>query len=321
MRSESGLFINEQRAVGVRSSFRDPGGVLVASSNRILRLIAQSGLEDVRAFLTSKVATRSSGRVVGTSLISEEEKRDLLRSPELSALAERIGAVEILEHERITFPSFPYEWAPEMLEAAGQLTLSLARECLKEDLGLKDATPLNILFRGNEPVFIDVLSFERRNPKDPTWLPYAQFVRTFLLPLLANRYFGIPIAEALLSRRDGIEPEELYRWLGPLDRLRPSLLSNVSIPVWLGSRHKRDDTSIYQTKTVDDPEKARFIVDSLLQRLQKALSKAAPKDQQQSTWSDYMTGNNNYSREQFEAKELFVSQVMKEFVPTTVLHV
>ena len=43
-------------------------------------------------------------------------------------------------------------------------------------------TPYNVLFRGPEPVFVDVLSFECREGGDPTWLPYAQFVRTFLLP-------------------------------------------------------------------------------------------------------------------------------------------
>ena len=78
-----------------------------------------------------------------------------------------------------------------------------------DGIGLKDATPYNILFRGPDPVFIDVLSFERRNPGDPTWLPYAQFVRTFLLPLLANKYFGLGLDQILTTRRDGLEPEEV----------------------------------------------------------------------------------------------------------------
>ena len=41
-----------------------------------------------------------------------------------------------------------------MLWEAGRLTLDLGRAVLAEDYGLKDATPLNILFRGSEPVFL-----------------------------------------------------------------------------------------------------------------------------------------------------------------------
>src|SRR5690349_129632 len=89
----------------------------------------------------------------------------------------------ILEHERIPFPSYPYEWAAPMLHAAGRLTLDLAASLAKEGMGLKDATPYNILFRGPQPVFVDLLSIERRDPRDAIWLPYAQFVRMFLSPL------------------------------------------------------------------------------------------------------------------------------------------
>ena len=64
--------------------------------------------------------------------------------PELGASRE----AGVWEHERIPFPSFPYEWPPEMLEAAGSLTLDLAEAALEEGFGLKDATPYNVLFRG-----------------------------------------------------------------------------------------------------------------------------------------------------------------------------
>lgn len=305
------------------SSFRDPGGIVFPFQGRILRLLNSSGVDDARAFLNSKLCNVQTeyGSVVGTKWLSQNDRQALVNDPAIRAAFGAFEIAEILEHERIPFASFPYEWAPEMLEAAGQLTLSLARKCLDEHLGLKDATPLNILFRGPEPVFIDVLSFERRDPCDPTWLPYAQFVRTFLLPLLASRHFGVPLSQSLLSRRDGLEPEEVYRWLGPLARFRPEFFGNVSMPVWLDSRHKKQDTTIYEGKRVDSPEKARFIVDSLLQRLQNSLRRAAPREQQRSTWSNYMTGNNNYSQQQFEAKERFVSEVLREFGPATVLDV
>ena len=77
-----------------------------------------------------------------------------------------------------------------MLHAAGRLTLDLAQNCLKEGYSLKDASPYNVLFRSGMPVFLDLLSFELRNPCDPIWNPYAQFCRNFLLPLLAHKTSG-----------------------------------------------------------------------------------------------------------------------------------
>ena len=105
-----------------------------------------------------------------------------------------------------------------MLHAAASLTLDLAEAALEEGFGLKDATPYNVLFRGAQPVFVDVLSFERRDPAGSNLAGYGQFVRTFLLPLAAHRYFGLPVDRILSGQRDGIEPETIYR----VGRLAPS---------------------------------------------------------------------------------------------------
>ncbi len=124
-----------------------------------------------------------------------------------------------------------------MLHAAARLTLDLAEAALQEGFGLKDATPYNVLFRGACPVFVDVLSFERRDPLDSTWMAYAQFVRTFLLPLMASRYFGLPLDQILTGQRDGIEPETIYRWAGPWRKLAPPFLGLVtSLNGWAGAR-------------------------------------------------------------------------------------
>ena len=87
----------------------------------------------------------------------------------------------LLEHPRVFFPSYPWEWTPDAWVAAGGLTLDLCEALLGQGLILKDATPLNVLFEGTRPVFVDVLSIDARDPASPLWLAYAQFVRTFLL--------------------------------------------------------------------------------------------------------------------------------------------
>jgi SAM-dependent methyltransferase len=303
------------------ASFRDPAGSLFAQDGRIFRAVNGIGLADLNAFLASRTASQwtAAGRLVRSEMLSAAAAAQLLENPPVRALCEAIGAAAILEHERIPFPSFPYEWPPEMLHAAGMLTLDLARDLLPDGLGLKDGTPYNVLFHGPQPVFIDALSVERRDPRDATWLAYAQFVRTFVLPLLANQAFGIPCGQLLMGRRDGLDPEEIYRWTPVWKRLLPPFLSLVSLPVWLAGRHQQLDSSIYQKKLSDSPEKARFIFNSLLNGLRRAMRRLSPPPGKPSAWSNYMTGNHNYTREHFQAKERFVQGVLNEFSPRRVL--
>src|SRR5262249_24308222 len=211
-------------------------GSVLHHHDRILRIVNVLGIADLGAFLESGAGKilLEKGRVVSTRELDRADSQGLLNDEEVRQLFDSRGGQMVLEHERIEFPSYPYEWPPEMLHAAATLTLELARTLLADGLGLKDATPYNVLFRGPDPVFIDVLSFERREAGDATWLPYAQFVRTFLLPLLANRAFGLGLDQILTTRRDGLEPEELYRWIRPAQRLRPPYFGLVTVPTLLG---------------------------------------------------------------------------------------
>ena len=92
-----------------------------------------------------------------------------------------------------------------MLMDAALLQLRVTREALAADLTLKDATPYNVQWRGAQPVFIDVGSFERARPGEP-WLGYRQFCMLFLYPLLLEAYRGIPFQPWLRGSLEGIHP-------------------------------------------------------------------------------------------------------------------
>lgn len=288
------------------ASFRDPGGRLYLRDGRVLREVNRSGLECLDAAFRSPVVQDliERGNFVRTTILSRDENHAL-------------G-----EHEPILFPSYPTEWPAEMLHAAGMLTLDLAEKLATEGLGLKDATPFNILFRGRDPVFVDVLSVERRDPLDPLWLARAQFIRTFLLPLAAERYFGIPFAQSF-ANRDGIEPEAFYRLLTPAQRFLPRYLGLVSMPKWLGSRKNPDDASIYKQHRVDSAGKARFILDRNFASLRGSLRKLSPRGSKQTAWTGYMGEKSacSYSSEQFAEKEKFVTDCLREFAPKRLLDV
>jgi SAM-dependent methyltransferase len=305
----------------IQRSFRDPAGFLFPYHGRILRVINKAGLDDYEAFAASKSGKKlmECGTVVGTRFLAADESAALRRDTVVQPLL--ADAAAVVEHDRVEFPSFPAEWCPEMLHAAGQLTLQMALALVPDDIGLKDGTPFNVLFRGPNPVFIDLLSFERRDPHEPIWLPYAQFTRTFLLPLLAYRYFGIQLSQVFTTRRDGLEHEEVYKWTSPFQRLRPPFLSLVSMPTWLSSRHNPDDRRIYERKTLSNPEQAKYVLVSTLRGLRKKLDTLVPPVGRSSVWSDYTVSNNNYSRDQAGIKERIVHDTLKEFRPGRVLDV
>jgi SAM-dependent methyltransferase len=302
------------------ASFRDPGGFCFAWKETILRAVSAEALEDLEAFLGSATCQTltGQGKIVATRKWASTEQDLLCRSEAFQSLADGREVAAVFEHERVAFSSFPYEWAPEMLHAAGHLTLDLAQACLKEGFGLKDATPYNILFKKSSPIFVDWLSFERRNPGDPIWKPHAQFCRTFLLPLLAWRHWGLRPADVLTQHRDGFDPSEVYRLCGPLQKLLPPFLTQVSIPTWLSP--KAGSQTNYHPRPLSDPEKARFVLDSLFNRLRRALDSVRPKANEQTVWSGYMESH-SYTETDFSAKEAFVREALHEIKPARVLDV
>jgi len=245
-------------------SFRDPAGCVLDLGERVLRVITDP---EAAAALSRVLQLSVVGRAVADGRLVASRPVPKQEWPDLAALRVGGDVRVILEHERIAFPSFAYEWPAEMLHAAGRLTLDLALALLEEGHGLKDATPYNVLFEGPRPVFVDLGSLEAREPDDYTWLAHAQFARTFLLPLLARRDLALPLAGLLLAKRDGLEPEQVYRMIGPLRRLMPPYLGYVSLPTWLARAARKRGAALYQRRRGGHPERSRYVLSSTLRRL------------------------------------------------------
>ncbi len=133
-----------------------------------------------------------------------------------------------LEHERVPFISYPYEWSFAMLRDAARLHLELMTIALAEDMILKDASAYNVQWRGARPVFIDTASFEAWEDGAP-WVGYLQFCQLFLYPLLLTAYRDIPFSTWLRGAIDGIPPEQMLNALRWPDRFRPGVLKDVYI--------------------------------------------------------------------------------------------
>jgi len=274
---------------------------------------------DLLAFLSSPMAVaRMADKVLPqTTLLAEPWGLDL--PPELSRGIPE-GAV-MVEHEPIPVLNYPYEWSPRMLYAAAELTLQLAEAASRAGFALKDATPYNVMFHGSKPVFLDLLSFVRRDPLESVWRPYAQFVRTFVYPLLAARYFGLRPDEILLVHRDGLKPERIWRLCPAWRLLLPPFLGAVTLPKLL-SREDRsaDPAARFRVARASDAGEADFLLGRLFRRANRLL-RSAKIPARESPATAYMEGGHSYSASQFADKEHVLSEMFQRFQPRSVLDI
>src|SRR3954451_708291 len=200
-------------------SFRDPESRVFYAGDSVYRALSKEGLEDFEALRRSSVFERftGEGKLVGTELVEDGAgMQDLL--------VKRTAGV--LRHELIPFVSYPYEWTFSMLRDAALLQLDLLLSALDEELVLKDSTPYNVQFRGAQPVFVDIGSFERLRPGEP-WIGYRQFCMLYLYPLLLQALKDVRFQPWLRGSIDGITPAEMRGMLSGRDRFRRGLFTNV----------------------------------------------------------------------------------------------
>jgi len=289
-------------------TFRDPAGQLHLTADDAIRRIRPEAAEEVRAFLVSPLRREleSSGDLIPSKIA--DPSKDSENDP---------GELW-LRHPRIDPISYPWEWTPAQWRAAAELTLRLAGKAIDAGWTLKDATPLNVLFSGSRPVFVDVLSFEPSDPHSTVWLAYGQFVRTFLLPLVAAKYLGWPL-QASFFWRDGYEPDALYRALPGWRRLDPRLADVVTLAALLERKRAKPRAGAAPPPAAD-PKLARHILHKRFARLGKQIRHAA-QIHADSVWSRYEQRASHYSADDMEAKQQFVRQTLDKHRPRRVLDI
>ena len=292
----------ERRLPCLLPTFRDPAGSLELRDDVAIRLVRPPFDQPLLEFLRTEQARSlvEEGRLVATEVTGTEPLT--------------------LRHPRVPFVTYPWEWPSGMWLAAGQLTLDLCLDLLKDGRILRDATPLNVLFQGVQPVLVDVLSVEPADPTQRTWRAYGQFVRTFALPLLARRELGWPLA-ATVMRRDGYEPEELWPHLSVAQRVQRATFSLVTAPTLLGRRRAAKAAAAGgAVSRTNDPELARYTVERAIRGLRAGYRAMAPK-RRETRWSGYTAGCSHYSEADLAAKRRFVSEVVTRLRPARVLDV
>ena len=172
------------------ASFKDPAARVFSIENEDEYIFRELH----RSYLPHYFFLKSSG-------LSQEliKKKWLIPFDESAADSESI----ILKARKINFVSWPYEWTFTQWKDAALLTLKIQYQSLKYGMVLKDATPFNIIFEGDKPVFVDISSFEILKEGQP-WQAFKQFCENFYIPLLLVKYFDAIGNDIFLNNINGI---------------------------------------------------------------------------------------------------------------------
>ena len=284
------------------ATFRDPAGSLSFKDDLVIRTIGPAARAEVLELLDSPFCR------------TLQQRGDLIDA----AIDDSSGGLRLF-HPKIPVPTYPWEWTPSQWLAAAELTLNLCDEALAAGWILKDATPLNVLFDGARPIFVDILSFERRDPKSSIWLAYGQYVRTFLLPLLMNRMLSWPLSLSLF-KRDGYEPADCYAALGWSDRLSREAFWPITLPTLLDRRRHADTPAKKTAARVHHPEVAANVLKRTLNNLRRSTRRALPPNAS-SDWSEYQGTLTHYTSEQSQQKLDWVRRAIETSQPARVLDI
>lgn len=300
-------------------TLRDPAGELWNIDGRLIRIVKPQFTQSTRKSLGVPAVDRlmADGALVRTWELSPIEARGLIPRLPNSWPGEPL----LLEHERIPFISYPEEWPREMLAAGAEHTIEIARQLMGNGLGLKDATPRNLLFTGHRPVLVDFLSIEPRAPLDPIWAAAAQFQRMFLHPLLARKYLAQPVPSLFLGRRDGWDIEELYERASLWQRFLPSLFLQITLPTWLSRLPAANSKSLYRPRSVESPEKAAFLLRQLFDYFGRSISRSKRGGKKYRPWTQYYASCPTYSCEDATAKRKTVEGWLETIRPKNVLDI
>ncbi len=195
-------------------SFRDPSGHVFLLQDRVYRTVMPRAATDFDLVRSNPVWVEllKQGKVLPEEKVDPTVFGDIAKS-----------AVYVLEHPKLPYISYPYEWSFPALKAAALLHLDVHLHALKGGITLSDASAYNIQFRGPEPVFIDHLSF-RPYRDGEFWIGHRQFCEQFLNPLLLRSVLGVPHNAWYRGALEGIGVSEINQLI-PWQKNCPGIFS------------------------------------------------------------------------------------------------
>ena len=286
-------------------SYRDVAGRIYHSNGKIFRTISNYGVKNYQAIRDAGLLDdlQAKGFIVASRELSKQQQTKLG--------GDALQAAFVLEHERIPYISYPYEWSFEQLKAAALHHLDLQLYCFDKKFVLTDATAYNMQFIGGRPIFIDALSFKPYQQGE-FWQGQGQFSMQFLYPLLLWMKLGIPYHSFVKGNLEGISALDLSAMLRLKHKFSLNMLFHLVIPAKLERQAiNQPDKMIDSAKRKKElrPQNYRNFLLSMRHWIAKFNN-----PQQKTTWSDYEI-EQVYDNTELQAKRDFVKKFVQKTKP------
>lgn len=279
-------------------SFRDPSGFVFYHEGSVYRQINQSYADEFDLLNSSGLYEK----LIESNMIVPHSEAEL-------SLAQSDKAYKVIQPQKISFFSYPYEWSFSQLKDAALATLAIQKIALEYKMSLKDASAYNIQFHHGKPVLIDTLSFEPYREGAP-WVAYRQFCQHFLAPLLLMSRVDIRLGNLLRDYIDGIPIDLASRLLPWKTKFSFSILTHIHLHA--KSQSKFAETDIKTQKRKMPLRSLMGLIDNL-----ESTVKAQKWQPAGTVWGDYYD-KTNYSDKAEDHKKEIVSRFIGEISPSGV---
>lgn len=287
----------------VAGSFRDPGGQVFLKNNKVFRTVTEVAAADFDLVQKSGFVEKLEGRgqIVTTKKVSKTV---------LGPGFQNLHAV--LEHEKIPFISYPYEWPAQTLKRAALLQLDIMLEGLKHGITLSDASAYNFQFIGSRPVLIDRLSLVPY-VEGEIWIGYRQFCEQFLFPLILAATFDLPYHSWYRGELEGIPLSPMAKLVPFSKRFSPGVFKHV----FLQNLFQTKGQSLAKGESAEGLKKIqlkREIFQANLESMKKLVLKLNVAGKGSSEWQNYDV-DNTYDSEEEKSKIGFIQDFAKKTKP------
>lgn len=282
-----------------RGSFRDPAGKVFYYNEKVYRGLTHHGYERFEKIKKGGILQESisKGFLINTKIVPKIFFNEILDNYEF-----------FLEHEKINFVSYPYEWTFNQLKDAAIHHLNFQIYLLEKNFILLDASAYNIQFINTKPIFVDVLSIDNY-VEGSYWLGYKQFCENFLNPLIISSKKNINFNNWFRGNLEGISTTETNSVLSFIDKFSPNIFVNVFLLYKIQKKTienpKQISKNLIKVKTFSKKSYI-FLLKSLLKFIEKL-----KKNNTKSVWQEYST-NNTYKKDDVDIKKEVVSRFSKK---------
>ena len=275
-----------------KGSFRDNKARILVEDGKILREIYIEGKNDFDNILTSKSIKE---KIVNNEFINFKE----IERPK------KYNVYKTIEHPRLKFITYPYEWCFEQLKTAAIFNLNLQIDLLKEGNNLKDGSAFNIQFKNTKPIFIDLMSIEKFNPKT-SWPGYTQFCEQFLYPLMIQSKSGLNVNEIFKGNLEGIPLNTAFEILNKFQNyFDTKFLFHIFLLNLINKKVKKNKTGYKVKKIERSAENLIYQLNNLITYIYKLRHKT-----QKTVWTNYSI-DNFYEDETEKIKDEFLIEILK----------